>query len=378
MEEPQAFVWLLVSMALALLDYAVALLIPFAPGQFWSRGSGNMERVYMLMRKESDIGLAGFGDIANVRVEKTERMPAGGHLVKTAVFQSPLGNKLPEEAREARIQIVEPRRPRARSVVVIHLQATGDEGFSLRRKYVALPLAEAGVTSILLQIPFYGSRRARGQVKYYSRTLEEYMLCATGAYTEGAMLARWVQRQYSPFASLVFTGFSFGGSMATWAAMLLADTPCALVSCCGPSSPHAVLSGVLRRSLDWRAMANEHDGQHFRAESRVKSVFDDLTDLSARVRVEKARRHANGRAGFVQHVCVSIAARDDGFVPLSEMRRMHRIQLEMDPNAALHVVAGGHASTFLRAQEVYVPYILSAIDELHRRLDHRASHELRN
>lgn len=45
---------------------------------------------------------------------------------------------------------------------VIHLAATGDEGFSMRKKHIAEPLLERGIASVILQIPFYGKRYGGG------------------------------------------------------------------------------------------------------------------------------------------------------------------------------------------------------------------------
>ena len=53
---------------------------------------------------------------------------------------------------------------------MVHLAATGDEGFSLRREYIAKPLLEKGIASVVLQVPFYGKRRYEYVYKY----MQEY------------------------------------------------------------------------------------------------------------------------------------------------------------------------------------------------------------
>jgi len=360
--------WRFLSVVLGVVDQVVGVLLPRAAGKFWADGFGDVERMYRVAAMERKVGLEGAQDIAQVRFGGTTRTKEG-HSVRMMSFTSPIAKELPKETREVHVQVVEPKEPRTRPVVVIHLQATGDEGFSQRRTRVAIPLAESGITSMLLQIPFYGARRAKDQRKHFTRTVENFMMCAHGSYTEAAKLAHWVKAEYQPNASIVFTGFSFGGCMATYAASMLVGEPCAVVSCCGPSSPHVVLTGVLRGGNDWRKLTEESGGDQEKAELRVVRVFDEIADMAGQIEDAKKREQSKNGAAYKHHVCVSIAARDDSFVSMSSMKRMHEVQRAMDPSAELSVVAGGHGSTFLRSKTVYVPRILDAIDELHRRID---------
>jgi len=361
--------WRFLSVVLGVVDQVVGVLLPRAAGKFWADGFGDVERMYRVAAMERKVGLEGAQDIAQVRFGGTTRTKEG-HSVRMMSFTSPIAKELPKETREVHVQVVEPKEPRTRPVVVIHLQATGDEGFSQRRTRVALPLADSGVTSMLLQIPFYGARRAKNQRKYFMRTVEDFMMCAHGSYTEAAKLAQWVKAEYQPKASIVFTGFSFGGSMATYAASMLVNEPCAVVSCCGPGSPHALLNGVLSVGNDWRKLTEESGGDQEKAELRVSRIFDEIADMAAQIEDAKKREQSkNGTPAYEHHVCVSIAARDDSFVSMSSLKRMHQVQRAMDPSAELLVVAGGHGSTFLRSKSVYVPRILNAIEELHRRME---------
>ena len=48
--------------------------------------------------------------------------------------------------------------------IAIVLAGTGEQGFSRRRQLLSYPLAKLGVASLVLESPYYGSRRPAGQV----------------------------------------------------------------------------------------------------------------------------------------------------------------------------------------------------------------------
>jgi Alpha/beta hydrolase domain containing 18 len=48
--------------------------------------------------------------------------------------------------------------------VAIILAGTGEQGYQRRRHFTACPLARLGVSSIILESPYYGSRRPAKQV----------------------------------------------------------------------------------------------------------------------------------------------------------------------------------------------------------------------
>lgn len=75
----------------------------------------------------------------------------------------------------------------------IHLAATGDEGFSMRRNFIAAPLLKENIASLILQIPFYGKRRIPGQRGYALSHLDHMPQQSLGCVAEANALALWLK-----------------------------------------------------------------------------------------------------------------------------------------------------------------------------------------
>lgn len=75
----------------------------------------------------------------------------------------PLLEALPPESHRVTVRMLEPAvRSSSSRAAVVHLPATGDHGF-LRRTRLALPLLHHGVSSVLLEGPYYGARKPAAQ-----------------------------------------------------------------------------------------------------------------------------------------------------------------------------------------------------------------------
>jgi len=94
---------------------------------------------------------------------------------------------------------------------------------------MAKPLAnEYGIASVLLENPFYGSRKPGNQVRSSLRFVVDLFIMGAALILESLVLLRWGDRQgYSP---LGITGISMGGHMASLACTAwpeqLAVVPC--------------------------------------------------------------------------------------------------------------------------------------------------------
>eukprot|EP01094_Clydonella_sp_ATCC50884_P024589 TRINITY_DN6206_c0_g1_i2.p1 TRINITY_DN6206_c0_g1~~TRINITY_DN6206_c0_g1_i2.p1 ORF type:complete len:783 (-),score=168.07 TRINITY_DN6206_c0_g1_i2:74-2422(-) len=79
--------------------------------------------------------------------------------------------------------------------LVFHYSATGDHGYFRRRQYFARPLAKEGVASLLLESPFYGSRKPTDQVESSLRHVTDLMTMGIGIVSETAALMRHFSEQ---------------------------------------------------------------------------------------------------------------------------------------------------------------------------------------
>lgn len=203
----------------------------------------------------------GFGDpetlaLSLVRRELPE--PAHSRHLKTGEserilrFPSPMLELLPNESKFAEALVVMPEGWDRDTPVCVQLAATGDEGFLARRSLVAEPLRELGIGSIIVENPFYGSRRPKNQESTYLRTVSDLWAMGLAVVAEARSLLGWLKEQ--EFRFLGICGVSMGGAMASHAAAL---TPYAL-SVCACIAPHCATpvftEGVLSRYVDWAAL----------------------------------------------------------------------------------------------------------------------------
>ncbi len=275
---------------------------------------------------------------------RTPKRAHGGFLFE-GTFESPEA-RLPQCARIARVRVLLPDGdPRA---VVVHLAASGDQGFALRLRFAA-PLLERGVGAIVLENAYYGSRRPPAQFGPAVRSISDLHLMGSATFQEGRALLRWVRDTLGvPLAGV--TGFSMGGQMA---AMVGASVPfpVAVVPIAAPCSPDSVLrEGVLRHVAHWAAIAGE--GQD------VEAARQALCTHFARFSVTTLPPPACADAAIV------VGASADGVVPPVEATRIAEHW-----GAELRWLPAGHVSAVLRHQGEMREAIADAIDRLARALD---------
>jgi hypothetical protein len=97
-------------------------------------------------------------------------------------FESPLKHILPEESHPVHFQLILPRDQKERGYfsgdniseigklftkrpICILLAPTGEHTFARRRLMMAVPLAKAGIGSLIIQNPFYGERKPKSQFR---------------------------------------------------------------------------------------------------------------------------------------------------------------------------------------------------------------------
>lgn len=213
----------------------------YPKGESWKCGDGSLiDQCYGICR-QSDIKLLGSGKNGIADVFEYE-------------FRSPLNTilpgSLPKESEKVRFQLVIPhgwfngrgnsnteRRP-----LCIHLAGTGDHFYWRRRHFMALPLVkENDVASIIVENPFYGSRKPKGQNKSGLRHVSDLLVMGAALTFEVMALLNWCEKQgYGPLA---VTGISMGGHMASISAAVW-NKPIAIVPCLSWSTAAPVFTKV--------------------------------------------------------------------------------------------------------------------------------------
>lgn len=104
------------------------------------------------------------------------------------------------------------------SPLIIHLAGTGDHSYYRRELGLANALARDGVASILLENPFYGSRRPAGYWRSSLQNVSDLFVMGGSLMAECCYLLRWAGEQgHYP---LGLSGVSMGGHMASLGSQL--------------------------------------------------------------------------------------------------------------------------------------------------------------
>lgn len=264
-----------------------------------------------------------------------------GGEVRLATFASPAPTPMPPECRIARVQIWTPT-PDSSGAMCILLASTGDEGFRWREG-LARRLLTKGIGSIILENPYYGSRRPRGQLGPVLRTVVDQFAMNTAMVDEARALLGWI-RDAGRIGGV--TGYSQGGFMAAFAAAFV-DFPVVVIPrAAGTEAAPVLTQWALRRAVHWPSLARESGGvEAARAELARHLSVVDLTRFPAPVAPELA---------------TVMVARHDRVFPEQTGRALHRHWpgSKLVVSNASHVTsallndavhAGAVVDTFLRA-----------------------------
>jgi hypothetical protein len=265
-----------------------------------------------------------------MRYEGRPKAVRGGE-VRLASFVSPAPTPMPDECRTARVQLWSPTRDDVGATCIL-LASTGDEGFRWREGLARRLLAE-GIGSIVLENPFYGSRRPHGQRGPILRTVVDQFAMNTAMVDEARALLGWIRRGgRTPGV----TGYSQGGFMAAFAAAFVDFPVVAIPRAAGTQAAPVLTEWALRRAVHWPSLARESGGlEAARAELARHLSVVDLTRFPAPVAPDLA---------------TVMVARHDRVFPEHTGRALHRHW----PGAELVVSNAGHVTSALLNDDAHV------------------------
>ena len=239
----------------------------------------------------------------------------------------------PSCARTARFELLLPAGP-LRGVMV-HLAASGDQGFAFRLRFAA-PLLAHGLGTLVLEQPYYGARRPDGQNRHAMRCVSDLHLMGSATFQEARALLGWLRDvQRVPLVGI--TGYSMGGQLGALAGASM-PWPVAVVPLAPPCSPDTVLSeGVLKDVCDWAALGG-------RGVSR-EEARRELCDHLARFSVLAIPPPVFPEAAIV------VGTSEDGVIPPAEMRR-----IAAHWGCELRWIEAGHVSAVIRHQGAYYAF----------------------
>ncbi len=220
---------------------------------FFKDGWGDLPRIRELRRTGSHLGPP---RVIEVRWEET--LETEHALLRRGSFPSPYHDlPLPVESRTAFFELVLPPKATRETSICLHFAATGDEGFSRRRRALAIPLLRYGIGSLILENPYYGRRRPPDQHKKMLNRFSDLWAMGGAAVEEGRSLVQWLRRE--GYERLGVCGISMGGSMAARVAVQQQE-PMAVIGCVTAHSASAVFTeGILKNYLAWEILNGELD-----------------------------------------------------------------------------------------------------------------------
>lgn len=275
------------------------------------------------------------GDVV-MRYAGRVRSVRGGD-VRMATFESPAPTPMPTECRTARVQIWTPTR-HASGAMCILLASTADEGFRLRESFARRLLAE-GIGSIILENPYYGSRRPRGQRGPILRTVLDQFAMNTATVDEARALLGWI-RDAGHLPGV--TGYSQGGFMGAFAGALV-DFPAVVVPrAAGTHAAPVLTEWALHRAVHWPSLARESG-----------SVAAARAELARHLSPVDLTRHP---APVAPELATVMVARHDRVFPARTGTALHRHW----PGSELVVSNAGHVTSLFFDDAEHVRAVVGA------------------
>eukprot|EP01134_Creolimax_fragrantissima_P004862 CFRG4862T1 len=269
---------------------------------------------------------------------------------------------LPEEARSMKMRLIRPRHI-SQPDLTLHLAGTGDHGFN-RRHLIALPLVSHGIASLILESPYYGTRKPLKQVRSKLLYVCDLLVLGYTTIVESLHLLRWGEQ--NGYGRLCVSGFSMGGVHAAMVSCVSSKP----VACSPHLAPHSAAQPFCHGPL-WKGTELYRNPSCFSAPVRFTSPHGRLDEVKATGNVAEVTRKRLECAfsitdvtGFPEPIrpdaAVFVAGLHDRYVPLDSATRL---QSHFD-GSLIYTVNGGHVSSFLMFHDIFRDAVVTAINRL--------------
>lgn len=238
--------------------------------KFFTKGWGkpeNLKRLFAFRKVISNRETCKHLVDANypIIIDKVEKHP--NYQLLDGHFLSPFVNHLPEvvpeESKIARFQVLLPTNWPSEVLrpMCLHLAGTGDHFYWRRRMLMARPLLkEASIGSILLENPFYGSRKPKTQRRSSLHNVSDIFVMGGCLILESLALFHWCERE--GFGPLGISGISMGGHMASLAGCSW-HKPLPIIPCLSWTTASQVFThGVMSAGIPWPLLQNQYSSDH--------------------------------------------------------------------------------------------------------------------
>ncbi len=255
-------------------------------------------------------------------------------VIRHGTFISPL-DLLPDRARRGSIIQIEPHEPTERTVV---LMPAWNEHEPSVRVALAQRLARRGITSVILENAYFGSRHPDPHGGHPIRTVADFMLMGASACIEARCILAHFREETDQVG---VAGYSMGGNTAALVGASM-PFPVAIAALAVSHSPGPVfLDGVLWYGIAWDALGGP-------------DVEDELREVLGQVSVLDLPP-----APHVDHA-VLVGARSDAYIP----REATQALADHWPNADMRWEPGGHATLVWLRKSKLADAVVDAFDRM--------------
>ena len=241
---------------------------------------------------------------------------------------------LPAPAQTATVRMVEP--PGGTDRLCLLMAAWNDHGYNTRQ-HLADELLTRGIGSLIIEIPYYGSRRIVPEDEQPIPTVADFARMGVGAVAEGRALLHHFRAGYRMGVS----GYSMGGNIGALVGAA-AGFPVTMAPLAASHSPGPVfLDGVISNGIVWHALGGPDRAEDLRTALSSASVLSLPAPSWAAA-------------------AVMVAAESDGFITRSAVQRLHAHW----PGSELRWRRGGHATLLWRQRAALAQAIADSFARL--------------
>jgi pimeloyl-ACP methyl ester carboxylesterase len=240
------------------------------------------------------------------------------------------------------VLLLKPRANKRHSDKAVVLAPTSREGGFRRRWSWACWLAKQGVTVMMVDNPFMGSRKPPDQIGSVMSHFTDFPLTCVASAEECRSAVQWLLS--TGMKRVCVSGVSQGGYASIVATLRSDPEKVCAVAVVPPHGADPVIDGgVPGRMCAWDKLA-EQFGSVDEARSKMKPIFD-------RTRIDSMEVRAGPSRVFV------FGGERDRYVPKSSVQR---IADHLGQACRMHWTGGGHVSAILE-RKLYANAILKAL-----------------
>ena len=261
-------------------------------------GDGHwLDHLYLRLKSKDTLFSKGWGDekltkkIVNLEsltekprdlnIHFTKRVEEKKFTSLEATFKNPfIEFPLPKNSEQGFLEFILPKgvdlfEKSSKPPLVLLMPASGDDTFTYRRRKLAIPLAQKGIASVMLEIPFYGRRKPEAQEETNIGLVSDFALMLYMSYQEGRSILYSFFK--NGFYNLGVSGFSMGGFFASGIASSLPFPTALVAALTGNTIADTLVYGNCQQSCDWNALIGNQSKVF--AQKKLYNILDFIGNL---------------------------------------------------------------------------------------------------